>query len=292
MRKKTFNYGHFCENCRKELELDDQVFFVEDATGDYFCSEECIQEYYGPVSAHYFQQNLSMRDPHDIPSTEFEKYEKYTSLCLEKPKEVWADDGEGGERYYFYISEFSDVGGTFHYIVMCYCLENEPTFVLLAFPTRDKALANAYRKGKKIDLRFEAVESKPPVEQASAGGIQGASLDERGIALKEEMLKNRIKSDIKPDEFEEHSFLLEETIENPDEAWEMDSGDERDSLLMLITQHDEKLHYIVICARDQNKENQATWRVLYHFPTGDPGLVQRYRRGNQREGIGNYSIVH
>ncbi len=71
----------------------------------------------------------------------------------------------------------------------------------------------------------------------------------------------------------------------------MDSQDDADTLLTLISQHDEKLHYIVICARDRVDENNSTWRVLYHFPTGDLALVQRYRRGMPREG-GGFSVVH
>lgn len=291
MKKKTFKYGYFCQSCRKELELDDQVFFVEDTTGSYFCSEDCIQDYYGPVASHYYQQHIQMRDPHDIPETEFDRYEKYATLCLEKPKEVWVDEGEANEQYYFYISEFSDAGGSFSFVVMCFCLEQEPTFILLSFPTRDKALATAYRKGRKVDLRLEEVDVKQPVEQGIDGSHSQAPIDERGIALMEEMLKNRSRADIKQRDFEEHAFLLDETIENPDEAWEMDSQDEDDMLLTLISQHDETLHYIVICARDRGDEGHATWRVLYHFPTGDAALVQRYRRGTPREG-GGFSVVH
>lgn len=291
MKRKTLKYGYFCQCCRKELELDDQVFFVENTTGSYFCSEDCIQDYYGPVAGHYYQQHVGMRDPHDIPEADFDRYEKYATLCLEKPKEVWVDEGENGEQYYFYLSDFSDAGGVFTYVVMCFCLEQEPTFVLLAFPTRDKALANCYRKGRKIDLRLEEVDPKQPVEQG-VDGVPGISLDERGIALMEEMLKNRSRSDIKPRDFDEHSFLLDETIENPDEAWEMDAVNENDALLTLISQHDESLHYIVICARERGEAADSAWRVLYHFPTGDPGLVQRYRRGLPREGAASLSIVH
>jgi hypothetical protein len=40
----------------------------------------------------------------------------------------------------------------------------------------------------------------------------------------------------------------------------------------------------VICTYDQNQENQESWRVIYNFPTNDPSLVQRYRRGVLREG--------
>lgn len=293
MKRKVIKYGYFCQNCRKELELDDQVFFVESASGNYFCSEPCIQEFFGPVAQFYFQQLVKIRDSHDIPTTDFEKYEKYASLCMETPQEVWVDEGESGEQYFIFISEYSDAGGSFWYVAMTFCLEGEPTFVLLSFPTRDRALVQGFRRGRPVDKRIEEGDSKPPVEQGLENSLLQPSLDERGIALMEEMLKNRSRSDIKPADFEEHSYLLEETIENPDEAWEMDAQDHKDALLTLITEHGEKLHYVVICALDKGDESQATWRVLYHFPTGDSGLVQRYRRGSQRDASASeLNIIH
>ena len=267
------------------------MFFVDENSGDYFCSEECIQDFYGPVAAYYHQKFVSLRDPHDIPESDFERYEKYASLCLDKPKEVWIDESESGEQIHFFLSEFSDAGGIFWYVVMAFCLEGDPTFVLASLPTRDKTFVAAFRRGRQVDIRMEEVESKTPVEQGIDSSLSRPSVDERGIAVMEDMLKNRSRSDIKPGEFEEHSYLLDETIENPDEAWEMDT--ESDSLLTLITQHDDRLHYVVICALDKTDETQATWRVLYHFPTGDPGLVERYRRGLPRDaGPTTLSVVH
>ena len=292
MRNKSFKYGYFCQSCRKELELDDQVYFVEENTGNYFCSEECIQDFYGPMARYYYQEHLKIRDPHDVSADDFEQYEKYASICVENPTEVWVDDGDSGEKYYYFFSEFSDEGGEFTYIVMTFCLEEEPTFVLMAFPTRDVNLVQVYRRGKREELDQVEFEMRTPVEQGLNPDILSSGADERGIVIKEEMLRNRRKSDIKQNEFKEHSYLLDETIENPDEAWEVDS-DGDDMLLTLITQHDNSLHYVVICALDSGDEAHMTWRVLYHFPTDDPALVQRYRRGLPREGSApSLNVVH
>lgn len=289
MAEKSFSYGHFCQNCRKPLDLDDQVYFVEDKSGNYFCSEPCIQEFYGPMARFYYQEHVRLRDPHDIPADDFKSYEEYSILTVDTPDELWVEENDTGEEFYFYIKEFSDAGGKFYYIIMTYCLETDPTFVLLSAPTRDKRLLEHYRRGKRVKRGSSEMEAQLPVNhqtQQSTTPQHESLMDERAMALKEEMLRNRRKGDIRPHEFEEHSYLLDETIENPDEAWEMEAGEEGDdSILTLITQHDERLHYIVICGLDDNSDpTSPAWRVLYHFPTGDAGLVQRYRRGLPREG--------
>lgn len=291
IQKKSFAYGHFCQRCRKPLDLDDQVYFVEDQSGNYFCSEPCIQEFYGPVACFYYQEHLKFRDAHDIPPTEFAQYEKYSALTADSPDELWMEECDSGEEFYFHIKEFSDAGGKFYYIIMSYCLEREPTFILLSVPCRDRRLLGLYRRGKR--LRTQEVpeqETQLPVNHTLNHNPHHESMmDERAIILREEMFRNRRKSDIDQRDFEEHSYLLDETIENPDEAWELEAGEKGDSsILTLITRHDDRLHYVVICGIDEvnssDKENPS-WRVLYHFPTGDEGLVARYRRGMPREGI-------
>lgn len=287
MATKSFAYGHFCQNCRKPLDLDDQVYFVEDKTGNYFCSEPCIQEFYGPMARFYYQEHHKLRDPHDIPEQDFKAYEEYSVLTVDTPDELWLEENDAGEEYYFYIKEFSDAGGKFYYIIMTFCLERDPTFVLLSIPTRDKRILEHYRRGKRITKQDQEQEAQLPVNHAQQSKTPQHEniMDERARALKEEMLRNRRKNDIGPNEFDEHSYLLDETIENPDEAWEMEAGEEGDdSILTLITQHDDRLHYIVICGVDDRSDPEApAWRVLYHFPTGDAGLVQRYRRGLPRD---------
>ncbi len=290
MATKSFAYGHFCQNCRKPLDLDDQVYFVEDKTGNYFCSEPCIQKFYGPMARFYYQEHQKLRDPHDIHEQDFEQFEKYSILTVDSPDELWLEKSNASEEYYFYIKEFSNPGGKFYYVIMTFCLERDPTFVLLSIPTRDKRILDHYRRGKRLAKQGEEQEAPLPVNylaQQSKTPQHENLMSERAMALKEEMLRNRRQEDIDTHKFDEHSYLLDETIENPDEAWEMEVGEKGDdSILTLITQHDDRLHYIVICGVDDHSDTDTpAWRVLYHFPTGDAGLVQHYRRGMPKAGV-------
>lgn len=291
MKRGSFHYGHFCHACRKNIALNDQVFFVEEGSGRYFCNQECIQRYYEPVAEFYYKQHLAMRDIHDIPESDFSKYEKYISLCIDKPEEVWLDRGEEGEEHYYFIANFSNEGGKFTYVIMSFCLEKEPTYILLSFPTRDAKLVEEFRRGSKLDFREKEIDTKDGNLKKHAFYVP-AVFDNRSKALEEEMLRYRKKNDIKVWDFEDHSFLLNETIENPDEAWELDSENES-MMLTLISQHSEALHYVVICGLNKNEEeNITTWCVLYHFPTDDTSLVEKYRRGVMRRGVGSLRFIH
>ncbi len=278
MAKKQWKYVDFCQRCRVPLGPDDKVMYVEEGTNRFFCSEKCIREYYDPASEFYRKELAELRDPHDIPDAEFQKYESYAPLCLSNPDEVWFEETEHGDGFYFFIGNYTNEGGRFSYVVMCFCLELEPTYIIMAFPTRDKKLVEVFRRGEQVDMAAEE-EASEPVTTAAKETL----LENQGKALEEEMLRWRSKDDISPDEFEEYSHYLEQTIEGPDEVWELQ--DEKESaILTLIGSPEDGLTYIVICTLDGGMEGQESWRVLYNFPTRDPALVQRYRRGVLREG--------
>ena len=281
MTKPHFPYVDFCSVCRKLLQEEEQIFYVEDATGNYFCSEDCIRKFYDPVAEYYQTRHLSQRNPHDIPFQEFERYKKYEPLCLQSPDEIWTDETKHGEILYFYLAKFTNEAGTFHYVIMCYRLDKQPTYILLSFPTRDERLLNDYRVGQKIDEMEEMVEES--VEPDPAGGVGEKNLESQSFALEEEMFKHRKESDIPKTDFDDFSYLLEETIQNPDEAWEIASENEN-TVLNLISQFEEQLYYVVICSLETSGEMGDSWRVLYHFPTRDSSLAQEYRRGDLREG--------
>ncbi len=279
MSKKRFKYSDFCQSCRTPLGAEEKVVYVEENSTRFFCSEKCIRTYYDPMGEFYRKEMLGIRDPHDIPESDFSKFESYAPLCLANPDEIWSDVTETGESVTYFLANFTNEGGKFTYIVMCFCLELEPTYILLSFPTRDKKLVEDFRRGELVEV--EEADENPEPEVSSI--LTEDFLAKQGNAIEEEMLRHRAKSDIPKKEFEEYNHYLDQTIENPDEVWELQDESEN-TLLTLISQPEENLNYVVICTFDQGQEGQESWRVIYHFPTNDPALVQRYRRGQMREG--------
>lgn len=289
MVKKRFKYSDFCQSCRKPLGADEKIVYVEEATSRFFCSEKCIRHYYDPMSEYYRLQMLGIRDPHDIPEPDFNEYESYAPLCLSNPDEAWVENTENGETVTYFLSNYTNEGGKFTYIVMCFCLEMEPTYILLSFPTRDKKLVEEFRRGEKMELEEN---DEAPAEPEVSSVLNDDFMAKQGNAIEEEMLRYRNSQDIPKKEFEDYVHHLDQTIENPDEVWEL-QDDGGNTLLTLIAQLEENLHYVVICTYDQKMENQESWRVIYHFPTNDQSLVQRYRRGVIREGgDGKASFLH
>ncbi len=288
MSKKRFKYSDFCQSCRQPLSSEEKIVYVEESADRYFCSEKCIRSYYDPMAEHYRKAMIEIRDPHDISEADFAELESYAPLCLSNPDEIWLDSTEFGETITYFLANFTNEGGKFTYVVACFCLEDEPTYILLSFPTRDKKLIEEFRRGEKIERTEDDEEtSEPEVSPVLAEDF----LARQGNAIEEEMLRHRDATDVPQKEFDEHVHLVDQTIESPDEVWELqDEGD--NPQLTLISQHEENLHYVVICTFDAT-QGQKSWRVIYCFPTRDPALVQRYRRGLLRDGVaGRGSFLH
>lgn len=284
MAKKQFAYVDFCQSCRAIMSGDDKIMYVEEGSNRFFCSEKCIRDYYDPLSEYYREEIAKLRNNHDIPDSEFSKYESYGPLCLSNPDEIWVEITEHAENFYYFIGNYTNEGGKFYYLVMCFCLELEPTYIITGFPTRDKKLVDGFRRGKKIDLSEEELTEVSEAEIANSP-MQEDILANQGKALEEEMLRHRKSDDLPLSSFDEYAHYLEQTIENPDEIWELQ--DEKESpILTLISQPEEGLSYVVICTFEAGTpgEAQQSWRVIFNFPTNDPSLVQRYRRGALREG--------
>lgn len=281
MGKKRFKYSDFCQNCRTALGADEKVVYVEENSNRFFCSEKCIRAYYDPLADFYKKQMLGIRDPHDIAEGDFDEYESYAPLCLANPDEIWAEETENGESVTYFLANFTNEGGKFTYVVMCFCLELEPTYIILSFPTRDKRLVEEFRRGQQVEI---AKEGEEPTEPDVSSALNDDFLARQGQAIEEDMLRHRRANDIPKSEFDDYAHLLDQTIENPDEVWELqDEGD--NTLLTLLHSQDENLHYVVICNCERSAEGHENWRVIYSFPTNDAALVQHYRRGQPREGI-------
>ena len=189
MGKKRFKYSDFCQSCRKALNSEEKIVYVEESSTRFFCSEKCIRAYYDPMAEHYRSQMMEIRDPHDISEADFSEYESYAPLCLSNPDEEWVDTTEFGETITYFLANFTNEGGKFTYIVACFCLESEPTYILLSFPTRDKKLVEEFRKGDRVERKEEDEEiSEPKVSPVLAEDF----LAKQGNAIEEEMLRRSV----------------------------------------------------------------------------------------------------
>ena len=163
-------------------------------------------------------------------------------------------------------------------------------------------MANAYRRGERVEWAKTKTEKK-----ARVGGhvddVDGeeaqASDDLRSDRLADEWTEDetflaevnqeRREDDIPVEEFATYEKCLEESLETPDEVWSCKPGKMSAKLYHFIRhyrpdpdQEEGQGYWYVIVARETDDEEQI--EILDAFPTRDPALVDRYRRGEQEVG--------
>jgi hypothetical protein len=243
------------------------VFKQEDELFEKFAQQIALLE------DEYKQSQGLATEPHEMADHE---YEELLGMLLEDPDEVWEDaKSMEGEIFTNYIGEYQVEHEVVHYVAVTHHVQGEgPTFVFLHFPTTDWELAKKYRRGHLLYSRLS--------EEVALGAIDGDALsegDEWAIGLYQSMLVVRSEKDIPEKNFKDYVDYRESTIEESDEIWR--HNDFRGNMLVNFIKDISELagpdvHYIVVTIEDDASGSHA---LLFSFPTNDPNLVDRYRRG-------------
>jgi hypothetical protein len=288
-----------CYHCAKNLSGENErALFVEEEVGRIFCSESCIAAYFTPEIERLEKEFFRRLTPSDLTSEERENLAHLRWITLQEPDEVWREKTLTGDYRYTLISEFKPGAKKIWSICICLFLRGEPSFLYLAFPTKNAAMANQYRRGEQV----EWVRPHPQHEQQQTGASEEAA-QEAGGDTKEEKLdcladswtedetvlaqlnKGRSKDDIPPSDYGLYQACLEDTLETPDEVWSHESqAEEPIKLYHFIKQYPDEQPgvWFVIVARETDDEEQI--EIIDAFPTRDPQLVEHYRRGEQEVG--------
>ncbi len=290
-----------CHHCGQDLKGAERALLVEEENGRLFCTEECIGSYFSPEVERLEKQYFKLVSSGDLSADEREKYAHLRWVTLEEPDEVWCEKTLTGDLRYTLISEFRPEQKQKAVWCICVCLflRGEPSFLYLAFPTRNAALANHYRRGDRIQwTKPRAEQSKSAAEAVSEPNQDQTLIDGLAEAWTEEetrmaeMGRHRRSDDIPLSDFPSYQACLEQTLEQPDEVWsqpQVESEDDGEASLPrtyhFLRHYGEKtpgIWYVVV-ARETEDEEQI--EVLEAFPTRDAELVQQYRRGQQEGGI-------
>jgi hypothetical protein len=292
-----------CYHCNKDLGGSERALFVEEEVGRVFCSEPCITGYFGPEIERLEKEYLRRLSPGDLTGEERESLAHLRFITLQEPDEVWREKTLTGDYRYTLVSEFEPGNRKVWSICICLFLRGEPSFLFIAFATRNEAMVNAYRRGERMQWDRPRNQSKTNAdgtrelisdegdEAHDAGPSNEAPSDRLADAWTEDetflaqMSLSRSPQDIPPEDFEHFQGCLEETLETPDEVWSLEMAEpEGVHLYHFIRHYPEKDggHWYVILARETDNEEQI--EILDAFPTRDASLVDRYRRGNQEVG--------
>jgi hypothetical protein len=285
-----------CYHCAKNLTGNqERALFVEEEVGRIFCSETCIAAYFTPEIERLEKEFFRRLTPSDLSSEERESLAHLRWITLQEPDEVWREKTLTGDYRYTLISEFKPGAKKIWSVCICLFLRGEPSFLYLAFPTKNAAMANQYRRGEQVEW-IRPAQSGTQVEgmnsETQEGEAQGEErLDRLADSWTEDetvlaqLNKGRSKDDIPPSDYGLYQACLEETLEAPDEVWSHESQGEESIKLFHFIKHypDEQPGvWFVIVARETDDEEQI--EIMDAFPTRDPQLVAHYRRGEQEVG--------
>ncbi|MGK5083916.1 PBECR2 nuclease fold domain-containing protein [Bdellovibrionota bacterium FG-1] len=286
---KAVGSQEHCVHCSKGLIGEEQALFVEEEINRVFCSEACITGYFGPEIERLEKEYTRRLVPSDLSGEEREHLAHLRFITLKEPDEVWREKTLTGDYRYVMIAEFQPGNRTVWSICLCLFLHGEPSFLFMAFTTKNAAMVNAYRRGERVEWE-RTRKRKPAAEGNDAAAPEGVS-DRLADAWTEEetflaqVNQERKGDDIPPEEFEAFQSCIEQTLETPDEVWSMELAETEGIHLYHFIKHylDEKTPYwYVILARETEDEEQI--EIIDAFPTRDSQLVERYRRGAQEVG--------
>lgn len=320
-----------CHHCGIELKQSDRALFVEEEVGRVFCSEECIAAYFGPEIERLEKEYSRHLVPGDLTGAEREEFAHLRWITLQEPDETWREKTLSGDYRYTLISEFDPGPKKIWSICICLFLRGEPSFLYLAFVTRNAAMVDQYRRGEQIEWQSqkeqqathgsEEGDAEPSDEAAGGSGQMSDRLADPWTeeeTHRARLLNERREDDIPAEEFHLYQGCVEETLEEPDEVWSIGGAPEPEAELMagalepvepvepgesgepgesssepgegkvyhFIRHYPEEApgFWYVIVAREIEDAEQI--ELLEAFPTRDPDLVERCRRGNREVGSG------
>jgi hypothetical protein len=280
-----------CRHCSKSLKGEEKALFVEEEVGRLFCSEPCIAQFFGP-EIRRLEREYNRRSPAgDLDGEEREALAHLRWLTLQEPDEVWREKTLTGDYRYTMIAEFEPAGKPVWCVCICLFLRGEPSFLYLAFPTRQAAMVDRYRKGEQVEWEGEA--SRGRADRGDDGEKSAEHLLSDRLAddwteeetVRAQLNNGRSDEDIPPEDYSLYQACLEETLETPDEVWSIRTGDEYAPKLYHFIRYypDENPGiWFLIVARETEDDEQI--EILDAFPSRDPQLVERYRRGDQEVG--------
>ena len=149
-----------CEHCDSLIDDSGRILFVEEEVGRTFCSEDCIVSFFGPDIQRLEKHYLRHLKASDLTTEDRERLAHLRWTTLEKPDEVWAEKTVAGDNRYTLIRSFRVEGQQVWCVCVSLFLRGEPSFLYLAFVSRDESLVDAFRCGEKVSWTRGSAGSK------------------------------------------------------------------------------------------------------------------------------------
>ena len=288
-----------CSECKLAIVEKEQALFVEEDVGRLFCQESCIVAHFTPEIEKLEREYGRHVSAQDLNSEERERYAHFRWTTLENPEEVWVEKTATGDLRHTLISEFRPENKSenrekrnVYAVAICLMLQDEPSFLYLAFITSDRNLVDVFRKGEKYKVlkqnsnEADNPEINSPDVHLETISTEGPSSSDRlaepwteADSVRASILKCRKHSDISAEDFGFYQNCLEETLKEPTELWSYQPKAAR-RVYHFIRRYDHDSDYwYVVMAKDTPDETQI--EIVEAFPTKDAKLVQMCRHGKK-----------
>lgn len=276
---------YYCTECKRVVDDVDSLLFVEENTTKSFCSEECIENFFRPLTKHYQSLEKSLRQKYgiEIEAIETNKDDEILmEMASKSAHEIWICPNQLGEEVYSFIYHHRD----FSIVILCTVFNYSPSYVYLFTKTKHKDFLEHFRIGTMIENPQHFLhDSKKEDEKAQQEFI--TLLEAKKSSFLAMLLEMQNPNDIQIDQFHMYEKYFEGTLNFPDEVY-LTEDKEHDEVLVYIKSHEVQHHsffYYAICLRMPRHENNENEEGVYSmfpilaFPSVDPEINRFFRQG-------------
>ncbi|MGZ3692439.1 MAG: hypothetical protein ACXVLQ_01880 [Bacteriovorax sp.] len=277
---------YYCTECKTILPTIDKLLFVEENSNKGFCSEACIEDFYGPLIRHYDRLEKKTRQTLGIEQEVIHQEmddESFVEDVLSSPSEVHKIENEMHECLYTYIRHYSDMSA----IIICSIYNNQASFIFFKTLTRSRQFLAEFRTLKKENETFSSKETQD-LELGAEFNEEDFHfmqlLENKKSKLLADLLVKRKDDDIAFEDFTSYESCYQETLDFPDELFETkdNEGDVFFVYIKSFIKNGQDFFYIISCLKRKDLEatgGQVNVFPVLAFPTNDMDLYREFRAG-------------
>lgn len=271
---------YYCSECKTVVSTLDRLLFIEPETSKGFCSENCIEDFYSPLMAHFDGLEKSIRKKLGIGDEVIHSSLDDKALIetvFTDPSEVYQIQNELRESLYTYIRHFED----FSAVVIATVYNEEASFVFFRTLTRSRNFLEEFRSA---DTENNLPPKAEPTESFSEEDFAFMQeLENKKSRLLADLLVKRKDDDIPFEDFPRYENCFQDCLENPDEVFESKDkeGDVFFVYIKSFMKDGENFFYVISCLKRKDTETPEDVSVfpVLAFPSNDRELVREFRSG-------------
>jgi hypothetical protein len=272
---------------------NDEILIVQESTAQYFCSEECIVEFFKPLSETYEAHEQSQRKELNLEEVEEGIHLLGSETNLQKllagPDDVYPYplDQDGRMAYVHVLKIQDEYLGEMWLLAYCFYYNEAPSFIFhKTLTASEKLLTRLLPSAENEQTNEEQFELDLPEE----ANQQIEQLKSTELA---KLMEHHTSEDIRIEEYFFYEDYLERTMEEPDEIfrYEFDDGTEGFCYIRTFRKDDKDFFYTALAidisgflSKDTDLKRRALLFPVFSFPSTDQNLYQSYNTGERVKG--------